>query len=853
MIAYRPETMNSDKNETSSLPNVGFVLIDENEAIRLLDAIKGVDSGKDILSIDGKDVASMPPEERARNIALADEKYAPLLNVSILENVTLSYQSSTRVTPEECSRGMKALEAVGLEGKAGCLPYRFGLETQRMVRLARALAQETPVLLIHFDLEEEEERRMATLLRPLANCRLILFTCRNVSSLREEKGLVLASIEKAAAAPSPQKTENSDLSSKGQRGKKHLWRPISIGLRTLNKSLSTIAALFLVAFSFSFGAFVVNTVSFDQSDAMSQLIQKRDIPHFAKEGNVSEEILEKVDAIDSGRNHLAFLNDAFAYPDPLSEYPLLTVALYNDDLFFPKDEQSDQSRIVSGRKPLFENDVLISYSLMKEFRQNGFYNPLTNEQTYPTEKEIIGLPLFPSAIDRYYSRKDQEPFLICGVLSEVASRDDFLRADCYVSEAGKEWLKTEFSTKFYCDEFDSAQPFAAYDENGYHLFFEEGKTTLLPGEVLVGLSSSFYPRLFEAYEEPLKMEISAENSANGVREFYTDSYLFFEALYNNAASYVANRYWEEAFRDQSFPIDSEAETYYAKQGLEVPETLPESVKPKIYASYLLDRFQDRQYYTPHFSELVNVYWACLLDSVDGLTARKPFMEVEASRSLPPLKVVGFSLMVNPDRRPYSNDYDRSFTLSEEDLRAMGMHPQNSSIRFDVPYDSNRLLSLLKATESLEFSGGDSASRALFYLHGSESDILYSTLGHLPIVLQIAIAVLLVLPLALAFARTYQDAKQKRQKVETLQSIGWSRSKVFSYFHGSWGLITLAFLLLSVLLHVLGILLFNFYSPLIMPLSFLSLLVPVGGFLLLWLTTFLPALAKRIRKRKAGRN
>ena len=39
----------------------------------------------------------------------------------------------------------------------------------------------------------------------------------------------------------------------------------------------------------------------------------------------------------------------------------------------------------------------------------------------------------------------------------------------------------------------------------------------------------------------------------------------------------------------------------------------------------------------------------------------------------------------------------------------------------------------------------------------------------------------------------------------------------------------------------------------MPLSFLSLLVPVGGFLLLWLTTFLPALAKRIRKRKAGRN
>jgi putative ABC transport system ATP-binding protein len=118
----------------------------------LLNLIAGLDrptSGT--LRVDGKDLATMSPEELSRhrrtNIGIIFQSFNLVSTMSALENVTLSMMFADVPKGEREGRASKLLESMGLGGRQRHRPKELSGGEQQRVAISRALANKPRMLL----------------------------------------------------------------------------------------------------------------------------------------------------------------------------------------------------------------------------------------------------------------------------------------------------------------------------------------------------------------------------------------------------------------------------------------------------------------------------------------------------------------------------------------------------------------------------------------------------------------------------------------------------------------------------------------------------------------------------------
>jgi putative ABC transport system ATP-binding protein len=118
----------------------------------LLNLIAGLDrptSGT--LRVDGKDLATMSPEELSRhrrtNIGIIFQSFNLVSTMSALENVTLSMMFADVPKGEREGRASKLLESMGLGGRQRHRPQELSGGEQQRVAISRALANKPRMLL----------------------------------------------------------------------------------------------------------------------------------------------------------------------------------------------------------------------------------------------------------------------------------------------------------------------------------------------------------------------------------------------------------------------------------------------------------------------------------------------------------------------------------------------------------------------------------------------------------------------------------------------------------------------------------------------------------------------------------
>jgi putative ABC transport system ATP-binding protein len=118
----------------------------------LLNLIAGLDrptSGT--LRIDGKDLASMSPEElsqhRRSNVGIIFQSFNLVSTMTALENVMLSMMFAEVPKAEREQRAAKLLESMGLGGRQRHKPKELSGGEQQRVAISRALANKPRILL----------------------------------------------------------------------------------------------------------------------------------------------------------------------------------------------------------------------------------------------------------------------------------------------------------------------------------------------------------------------------------------------------------------------------------------------------------------------------------------------------------------------------------------------------------------------------------------------------------------------------------------------------------------------------------------------------------------------------------
>lgn len=102
--------------------------------------------------IDGKDITKMKKEElrnvRRKKISMVFQNFALLPHRTILENTEYGLEIQGIGKEERMQKALKALKLVGLEGYENQLPKQLSGGMQQRVGLARALANDTDILLM---------------------------------------------------------------------------------------------------------------------------------------------------------------------------------------------------------------------------------------------------------------------------------------------------------------------------------------------------------------------------------------------------------------------------------------------------------------------------------------------------------------------------------------------------------------------------------------------------------------------------------------------------------------------------------------------------------------------------------
>jgi iron complex transport system ATP-binding protein len=136
------------------------------------------------LTVDGRDVASLPPSERARLMAYVPQEHKPPFSLLVRDVVMLGRTPYLgllgRATADDWRIVHDTLDWIGL-GDLAARPYdRMSGGQRQLVLIARAVAQRTPVILLDepaSGLDFHNQIRIWGVLRSLAEAGAAVFCC----------------------------------------------------------------------------------------------------------------------------------------------------------------------------------------------------------------------------------------------------------------------------------------------------------------------------------------------------------------------------------------------------------------------------------------------------------------------------------------------------------------------------------------------------------------------------------------------------------------------------------------------------------------------------------------------------
>ena len=144
---------------------------------------------KSSLFVNGQDIAKLKSRERARLISYVPQEHGSIFDYSVLDFILMgraAYLSPFSLPSEaDTAMALGALEFVGLESYAERTYTQLSSGERRLVLIARALAQGTPVLLLDEPttfLDPKHEKEILELVRKLAveKEKTILITLHNL-------------------------------------------------------------------------------------------------------------------------------------------------------------------------------------------------------------------------------------------------------------------------------------------------------------------------------------------------------------------------------------------------------------------------------------------------------------------------------------------------------------------------------------------------------------------------------------------------------------------------------------------------------------------------------------------------
>jgi len=115
----------------------------------LLNILAGIDRpNRGRVEVEGQDLEALGEEGRTQlrrqRIGFIFQFFNLLPTLTVFENVFLSLELAGKINPEPA---LRALQAVGLEGKEGRFPHELSGGEQQRVAIARAMAKEPAIIL----------------------------------------------------------------------------------------------------------------------------------------------------------------------------------------------------------------------------------------------------------------------------------------------------------------------------------------------------------------------------------------------------------------------------------------------------------------------------------------------------------------------------------------------------------------------------------------------------------------------------------------------------------------------------------------------------------------------------------
>ena len=155
--AARDVSLTVEAGETLAL--LGPSGCGKSTVLRMIAGLETPDSGR--VSVAGREVTPLPPEQR--HVGLVFQDYALFPHLSVLDNVAYGPSMRGESKPRAQMRAREALELVALEELAGRFPAQLSGGQQQRVALARALATHSPLLLLDEPLSNLDEKLRAEL------------------------------------------------------------------------------------------------------------------------------------------------------------------------------------------------------------------------------------------------------------------------------------------------------------------------------------------------------------------------------------------------------------------------------------------------------------------------------------------------------------------------------------------------------------------------------------------------------------------------------------------------------------------------------------------------------------------
>ena len=155
--AARDVSLTVEAGETLAL--LGPSGCGKSTVLRMIAGLETPDSGR--VSVAGREVTTLPPEQR--HVGLVFQDYALFPHLSVLDNVAYGPRRRGETKLAAQARAHEALELVALAELAGRFPAQLSGGQQQRVALARALATRSPLLLLDEPLSNLDEKLRAEL------------------------------------------------------------------------------------------------------------------------------------------------------------------------------------------------------------------------------------------------------------------------------------------------------------------------------------------------------------------------------------------------------------------------------------------------------------------------------------------------------------------------------------------------------------------------------------------------------------------------------------------------------------------------------------------------------------------